>query len=108
MVIGANGSGKSNLYKALHLLADTAFATAIQSIAREGGLPSVFWAGLGTSSPGTFSKEMRAGAAPVQGGPRQQRVSLSLDFAGEQFSYSIDFGLAEPQRTMLSPMWPSR
>ena len=97
VVTGANASGKSNLYRALRLLAETAFGTATQSIAREGGLPSVLWAG-----PETFSKQMREGTVPVQGGPRQERVSLRLGFAGERFSYAIDFGMPEPQRTLFS------
>ena len=45
LVTGANGSGKSNLYKALRLLSDTALGTATSSIAAEGGLDSVLWAG---------------------------------------------------------------
>lgn len=35
VITGANSTGKSNLYKALRLLADTA----------QGGLDSTFWAG---------------------------------------------------------------
>lgn len=42
VVTGANGSGKSNLYKALRLLADTAKGNLIASIAQEGGLDYTF------------------------------------------------------------------
>ena len=42
LIIGANGSGKSNLYRALRLLADTAQGGVVNSLAREGGLPSTF------------------------------------------------------------------
>ena len=45
LVTGANGSGKSNLYKALRLLSDTALGSAAGSIAGEGSLASVLWAG---------------------------------------------------------------
>ena len=38
VVTGANGSGKSSLYRALRLLADTAQSRVIPSLAREGGL----------------------------------------------------------------------
>ena len=91
VVTGANGAGKSSLYRSLRLLADTALGTATASIAREGGLPSVLWAG-----PEQFGRNVKAGRAPVQGGPRQQPVNLRLGFAGESFSYAIDFGFVRP------------
>jgi len=37
VVTGANGSGKSSLYRALRLLADVAQGRIIQSLAAEGG-----------------------------------------------------------------------
>jgi predicted ATPase len=45
LVTGANGSGKSNLYKALRLLAETAQGGVTEALAREGGLDSTWWAG---------------------------------------------------------------
>lgn len=45
VVTGANGTGKSNLYRALRLLADAARNGAVAALAREGGLPSTLWAG---------------------------------------------------------------
>jgi len=45
IVTGANGSGKSSLYRALRLLADIAQGRIIQSLAAEGGLESTLWAG---------------------------------------------------------------
>ena len=45
VITGANGSGKSSLYRALRLLADVAQGRIIQSLALEGGLQSVLWAG---------------------------------------------------------------
>lgn len=42
LVTGANGSGKSNLYKALRLLAQTAQGGVVNALAQEGGLDSVF------------------------------------------------------------------
>lgn len=38
LVTGDNGSGKSNLYQALRLLAETAQGGVIEALAREGGL----------------------------------------------------------------------
>jgi predicted ATPase len=91
LVTGANGSGKSNLYRALRLLAETAQGRVITSLAREGGLQSTLWAG-----PEAFSRGMREGAAPVQGSVRRKPVSLRLGFASDDFSYAIDLGLPTP------------
>jgi predicted ATPase len=91
LIRGANGSGKSNLYRALRLLAETAQGGVVASLAREGGLGSTFWAG-----PETISRAMRSREVPVQGGPRQERVSLRLGFGGEEMSYAIDLGLPAP------------
>lgn len=61
LVTGANGSGKSNLYKALRLLAETAQGGVVEALAREGGLDSTWWAGPETSA------RMRRGEVPIQG-----------------------------------------
>jgi predicted ATPase len=91
LVTGANGSGKSNLYRALRLLADTAQGGVIASLAREGGLHSTLWAG-----PESFSRAMLSGEQPVQGATRKKPVSLRLGFASDDFSYAIDLGLPTP------------
>lgn len=44
--VGANGTGKTNLYRALQLVQSAAAGTLSQSLAAEGGFDSVFWAGL--------------------------------------------------------------
>ena len=97
LITGANGSGKSNIYKALRLLAETAQGGVVGSIAREGGIASVLWAG-----PETLSRAMRSGETPVQGGKRQKPVSLGLGFAGTDFSYAIDLGLPPPSTSAFS------
>jgi predicted ATPase len=43
--VGANGVGKTNLYKALALLRCAADGTITRAIAEEGGIESVLWAG---------------------------------------------------------------
>lgn len=91
LITGANGSGKSNLYRVLRLLAETAQGGVVNALAREGGLESSFWAG-----PVKISRRMLVGEVPVQGGPRQNVIRLRLGFAGEDFGYAIALGLPEP------------
>lgn len=98
LVTGANGSGKSNLYRALKLLADTAHGGVVAPLAREGGLKSVLWAG-----PETLSEDMMRGAVPVQGQVRQQRVLLNLGFAGDYFGYAVSLGLTPAQVPPTNP-----
>lgn len=74
VVTGANGTGKSSLYRALRLLAESARGGAVSALAREGGLPSAMWAG-----------EKKAEAA-----------GLRLGFAGDEFGYAVDFGYPIP------------
>ena len=88
VVTGANGTGKSSLYRSLRLLADAARNGAVAALAREGGLPSTLWAG-----PETIGRAVREGTYPVQPVVRGKPVSLRLGFGGDDFSYAIDFGL---------------
>src|ERR1700729_3554219 len=96
IVTGANGSGKSSLYRALRLLADIAQGRIIQSLATEGGLQSTLWAG-----PESFSRAMKAGTQPVQGLVRKNAISLKLGFSGEDYGYAIDLGLPIPGSPLL-------
>ena len=79
VVTGANGSGKSNVYRALKLIADAAAGRLAESLAHEGGFSSVRWAG-----PKTNGKDP---------------VSLRLGFSSRQFSYSLDLGLPIPSNS---------
>jgi predicted ATPase len=88
VITAANGSGKSSLYRALRLLADTAKGSLIPSLAREGGLQSTLRAG-----PESISRSVKQGDFPVQGTTRHRRVSLSPGFASDEFGYLIDLGL---------------
>ncbi len=87
VVTGANGAGKSSLYRALRLLADIAQGRIIQSIAREGGLNSTLWAG-----PEKFSRAMKTGETPIEPLARQSRKALKLGFASKTYGYAIDLG----------------
>lgn len=97
LVTGANGSGKSSLYRALRLLADIAQGRIIQSLAGEGGLQSTLWAG-----PEAFSLAMKCGEQPVQGTVRKNPISLKLGFSGDDYGYAIDLGLPKPSRSQFS------
>jgi len=94
VVTGANGSGKSSLYRALRLLSDCGQGRVIGSLAREGGLQSVLWAG-----PETLGGARRTGA--VQGTVRSGPVSLRLGFAAAEpdFGYLVDLGLPVAYRS---------
>jgi predicted ATPase len=91
VITGENASGKSNLYKALRLLSETAQGGVINSLAREGGLNSTFWAG-----PENITKRMREGEVEVQGAPKQKAARLRLGFLCDDFGYSISLGLPPP------------
>jgi predicted ATPase len=45
VIVGANGSGKSNLYRAMYLVSSTASGELARSIAEEGGMDSIMWSG---------------------------------------------------------------
>lgn len=83
VVTGANGVGKSSLYRGLRLLADCGRGQVIGSLASEGGLQSVLWAG-----PQQPSEQ-------AQGTTRTRPVSLELGFAGDDFGYLVDLGLPQ-------------
>lgn len=91
VVTGGNGTGKSSLYRAFRLLADGARNGMVAALAREGGLPSVLWAG-----PEHTGRAVREGQHPVQGTRRSGPVALRLGFGAEDLSYAIDLGLPPP------------
>ena len=80
--VGANGVGKTNLYRALQLLQASAAGTLSRELAGEGGMDSALWAGA-------WSKN-----APV-------RITLGAGFSqhagGERsYEYEIAVGLRHP------------
>ncbi len=92
VITGANGTGKSSVYRSLRLLAEASRNGAIAALAREGGLPSTLWAGPENGTPDGM---------PTQGTRRKGPVALRLGFASDEYSYAIDLGLPVPSdRTM--------
>lgn len=89
VVTGPNGSGKSNLYRALRLLAAAARGAVVGAIAREGGLPSVLWAG--PEHGGT------------QGTVRRGPIAVKLGFASDELGYLIDLGIPQSDPSAANP-----
>ncbi len=74
VLVGPNGSGKTNLYRALYLLAAAAGGRLATSLADEGGMPSVLWAG------------------PRGKGPARMTLGVELD----GLAYELAAGLIPP------------
>jgi predicted ATPase len=100
LITGANGSGKSSVYRSLRLLADVAQNQVIASLAREGGLPSTFWAG-----PETIARSVRQGTHGVEPLANRNAASLKLGFGADTYGYSIDLGYAPPLAPPLATMF---
>jgi len=88
LVCGANGCGKSNLYRSLGLIGAAARGDLVAALAAEGGLPAVFWAG-----PQRTTAAMRRGDQPVRGSSAgREAARLRLGIAGDTLSYAIELG----------------
>ena len=87
VITGPNGSGKSNLYRALRLLAATATGSLVASVAREGGLPSLLWAGPEHGG--------------MQGTVRKNPVAVRLGFASDELGYLVDLGIPQVDQRSL-------
>jgi len=73
VILGPNGSGKTNLYRSLYLLSEAAQGRFARALADEGGMPSALWAG------------------PRRKGPAQMVVGVTID----EFSYELACGLPQ-------------
>ena len=74
VIVGPNGCGKSNLYRAMYLVAATATGQFARQLAEEGGMNSVLWAGKRPKGP----------------------VRMNLGVRVGQLDYKISVGLPEP------------
>ncbi len=88
VITGANGVGKSSLYRSLRLLADISQGRAISSLAQEGGLASTLWAG-----PEQLSRRMKSGEVPITGTMRRKPIGLKLGFTSSDYGYAVELGL---------------
>ncbi|MDC7784924.1 AAA family ATPase [Rhodoplanes sp. TEM] len=77
--VGANGVGKSNLYRSLQLLQGSAAGSLARELAAEGGMQSALWAGR------------RRGDQPV-------RIKLDVEIGDDAacFAYAVEAGLVPP------------
>jgi predicted ATPase len=92
--IGANGVGKSNLYRALQLLQAAAAGTLSRELASEGGMQSALWAGKRTVNTPVRIKLSVEMAASTDGAEQ-----TSFDYDDDEsatYSYQIDIGLPIP------------
>lgn len=80
VVAGPNGSGKTNIYRALHLLHAAATGELAQAVADEGGLPSLLWAG---------------------GRAKKERARVELEARWDELGYSLALGLEPPPTKFL-------
>lgn len=85
VVTGSNGCGKSNLYKAVYLLAKAANGELTKTLALEGGMPSVLWAGKKKQTTRT-----------------KDPVRLTLSIQTDNFSYEIACGLPVPSASVFA------
>jgi predicted ATPase len=91
--VGANGVGKTNLYRALQLLQAAAAGTLARELASEGGMESVLWAGKRASNkPVRIKLEVSFGEN--QNGGLDEPDDGSVAATGLAQQYKIDVGLA--------------
>ena len=92
--VGANGVGKTNLYRALQLLQAAAAGTLARELASEGGMESALWAGKRMANKPARMK-LSAGLGADQRAAPQSEFNYGGD-AGVAYSYEVDVGLPMP------------
>jgi predicted ATPase len=85
--VGANGAGKTNLYRALQLLQASAAGTLSHELAAEGGMESALWAGPRKKHEHAHISLMGRFVPPAEGDARSD----------DSFSYQVTVGLAPPK-----------
>jgi predicted ATPase len=90
--VGANGVGKTNLYRALQLLQASATGTLARELAVEGGMQSVSWAGKRRVSDSPRIKLAAGFGAPAE--------------SGVLYSYEVEVGVPPPGGPGAFPLEP--
>ncbi len=83
VITGSNGCGKSNLYKAVHLLSKSAKGELAKSLATEGGMASVLYAGQRPTLTRT-----------------KKPVRMILTAITDEYSYELSCGLPQTSLSM--------
>jgi predicted ATPase len=95
--VGANGVGKTNLYRTLQLLQAAAAGTLSRELAAEGGMESALWAGKRLAKKPVRIRLMaglgNGTAAQGADGHSDYRYEVS---AGMVHSYAVDIGVRVP------------
>jgi predicted ATPase len=78
IIVGANGCGKSNLYNSMALIKAAAEGRLSRTVADEGGMASVLWAG------------------GRKDGPVRMKLGITLD----EYTYSLELGLPQNALSM--------
>lgn len=74
LIVGANGCGKTNLYRSIALLRHAADGRLAEGLLEEGGMPSALWAGDRSEGP----------------------VRIKLGVTVDSFEYDLEIGLPQP------------
>jgi predicted ATPase len=89
LITGANGTGKSNVYRALQMLSHAVNGELGRALAREGGMPSAFWAGPERSKSFAVTRRAKKTEGTVGGAPKR----LAIGFMADDFGYELKLGL---------------
>lgn len=90
--VGANGVGKTNLYRALELLQASAAGTLARALASEGGMEFALWTGeRRRKEPVRISLKAGFSATPLASGDWSYEVS-----SGVVYSYESEVGVRMP------------
>jgi predicted ATPase len=102
--VGANGVGKTNLYRALQLVQSAAAGSLARELASEGGMESALWAGKrAANKPARIKLQVGIGTdREDRNGRHQFDYSVEL---GVVYSYEIEVGIRAPS-TAAFPLEP--
>lgn len=106
VLVGGNGTGKTNLYRSLELLQAAARGTLADEIAREGGLASIFWAGGRNLSPdGGFDPMYRTDGYRKGEGNSLRLAASFADLGDGSFdpTYRLEVGFAPSKAAAAFP-----
>ena len=89
LVTGANGVGKSSLYRALTLLQRAASGGLGLALAKEGGIESVTWAGVSAAS----ARSAEVAGRPIQGTAHKENSEVRLGLRTGGIGFELYLGM---------------